>query len=176
MFEPIRNRLRLWHLRHVARRRLSMLDDRLLADIAEKVGPDYLQAHGNESPARIAEIAERFAMAPIKAIKVKGAEDIDRAEAFSRGAAFLLFDAAAEMLPNALPGGNGVSFDWTLLRGRGFDKGFMLSGGLSPDNVAEAIRVTGAAMVDVSSGVESTPGIKDKSLIRNFIEAARSAG
>lgn len=150
-------------------------DDALLEAIAREIRPDYLQAHGSESPARVAEITRRFGLPVIKAIKVRDGQDIDRAEDYAGTAVFLLFDAAAEMVQDALPGGNGVSFDWSLLAGRGMGQ-FMLSGGLRPDNVAEAIRITGAPMVDVSSGVESAPGVKDAALIRNFIEAAKSAG
>ena len=141
--------------------------------INETVNPDYFQAHGNETPQRIGEIAKLTAKPVIKAIKVAGAADIAAAASYDGRAAFILFDAKAPVtLLNALPGGNGIAFDWTLLAK---STGFMLSGGLNPENVATAIEVTGAPMVDVSSGVESAPGFKDLGLIRKFIEAAFAA-
>ncbi len=148
--------------------------DEMLARIAEAVRPDYIQAHGSETPERIAEIRKRTGIPVIKVIKVADATDIAKAKAFEAKADFVMFDAKAPpSLHNALPGGNGVAFDWSLLsKDLG---GFMLAGGLTPDNVAEAIRATGAPMVDVASGVESTPGIKDAAKIRKFIEQAKSA-
>ena len=99
-----------------------------------------------------------------------------RAADYAGKASLILYDAKApETLVNALPGGNGIAFDWNLLGSAQQSEGFILSGGLNPDNVAKAIRVTGAPIVDVSSGVESAPGIKDLSLIRKFIEAAKAA-
>lgn len=149
--------------------------DAELKDIAAKVDPDLIQAHGNESPERIAEIAALTNKPVIKAIRVKDASDIAAASQFSRVASLILYDAKApETLGSSLPGGNGHAFDWGLLEG-GKRPAFMLAGGLTPENVAEAIRVTGAPVVDVSSGVESAPGIKDIGLIRKFIEAARAA-
>ena len=150
-------------------------DDALLTAIAATVQPDFIQAHGSESPERIAEIARLTGKPVIKAIRVKDDADIAAASQYSTVASLILYDAKApETLGNALPGGNGHAFDWGLLEG---DKrpAFMLAGGLTPQNVAEAIRVTGAPVVDVSSGVESAPGIKDIGLIRKFIEAAKSA-
>jgi phosphoribosylanthranilate isomerase len=137
------------------------------------VNPDYFQAHGSETPQRIAEITRLTTKPVIKAIKVATAVDTSAAEIYDGTAAFILFDAKApETLLNALPGGNGIAFDWKLLAR---SSGFMLSGGLNPENVASAIAVTGAAMVDVSSGVESAPGVKDLDLIRKFIERAKAA-
>ena len=147
--------------------------DAELRDIATRVDPDLIQAHGNESPARIAEIAALTGKPVIKAIRVKDAADIAEASQFSRVASLILYDAKApETLGSSLPGGNGHAFDWGLLEGER-RPAFMLAGGLTPENVAEAIRVTGAPVVDVSSGVESAPGIKDIGLIRKFIEAAK---
>ena len=121
------------------------------------------------------EITRRFAPV-IKAIAVKSADDIAAARAYRDLAEMVLFDAKApETLENALPGGNGLSFDWSLLSADGRPRRFMLSGGLTPQNEARAISMTAAPIVDVSSGVESHPGLKDARLIRNFIEAARSA-
>ena len=149
-------------------------DDALLSSIAADVAPDLIQAHGAETPERIAEIARLTGKPVIKAIRVKDDADIAAAADYSTVASLILYDAKApETLGNALPGGNGHAFDWGLLEG-GKRPAFMLAGGLTPENVAEAIRVTGAPVVDVSSGVESAPGIKDIGLIRKFIEAAKS--
>ena len=150
-------------------------DDALLSAIASKVDPDLIQAHGSETPARIAEIARLTGKPVIKAIRVKDDADIAAAAQYSTVASLILYDAKSpETLGNALPGGNGHAFDWGLLEGRK-RPAFMLAGGLTPENVAEAIRVTRAPVVDVSSGVESAPGVKDIGLIRKFIEAAKSA-
>ncbi len=146
-------------------------DDQLLKNIAEAVKPDFIQAHGNETPKRIAEIHVLINTPVIKAIKVETADDVSLAEAYRDVAALILFDAKAPK--GLLPGGNGLSFDWTLLKGiRGQ---FMLSGGLDPENVVAAIHITQAPIVDVSSGVESSPGIKDADLIAKFLKAAKSA-
>ena len=146
-------------------------DDALLKSIVNAVRPDYLQAHGSETPERVADITRLFAVPVIKAIKVKEPADVASARAFKDVAELILFDAKAP--ENLLPGGNGLSFDWNLLKGK--DGQFMLSGGLNPENVAEAIRLTRAPIVDVSSGVETTPGKKDISLIRTFIARAKAA-
>ena len=151
-------------------------DDALIDSIARGLKPDLIQAHGSESSARVSEIAARAGIPVIKAIKVKDRGDVDQAAAYDASAAFILYDAKApETLIGALPGGNGIAFDWSLLAGPAHEKPFILSGGLNPGNVAKAIRGTGAAIVDVSSGVEKAPGIKDITLIRNFIEAAKGA-
>jgi phosphoribosylanthranilate isomerase len=148
-------------------------DNATIQSINATVNPDYFQAHGKETPQRIGEIAKLTTKPVIKAIKVAGAPDILIAASYDDKAAFILFDAKApEALLNALPGGNGIAFDWTLVAK---SRDFMLSGGLNPENVARAIEVTGAPMVDVSSGVESAPGVKDLGLIRKFIEAAFAA-
>lgn len=152
-------------------------DDRLVADIAATVGPDLFQAHGSETPERVARIKALTGIPVIKAIKVATTADVIAAAAYQDAAAMILFDAKApETLAGALPGGNGISFDWSLLGGRADGLPWMMSGGLNPENVAKAIRLTGASMVDVSSGVESSPGIKDENRIRKFIEAARASG
>lgn len=150
-------------------------DDALLSAIVAEVRPDLIQAHGSETPDRIAEIARLTGRPVIKAIRVKDDADIAAAADYSTVASLILYDAKApETLGNALPGGNGHAFDWGLLEGE-WRPAFMLAGGLTPENVSEAIRVTGAPVVDVSSGVESAPGVKDIGLIRKFIEAAKSA-
>ena len=150
-------------------------DDALLAKINEAVDPDFFQAHGAETPERVAAMTALTGKPVIKAITVKDAADIAAAAAYSSTASLILYDAKApETLGNSLPGGNGLAFDWSLLGGEK-RQAFMLAGGLNPGNVAEAIRVTHAPIVDVSSGVETSPGIKDISLIRKFIEAAKGA-
>jgi phosphoribosylanthranilate isomerase len=141
-------------------------DDALLKAIHAEVQPNFIQAHGHEAPQRIATLQGRV----IKAIKVENADDVLSAHSY-QSAAMILYDAKAAK--GELPGGNGLSFDWTLLQGV---KGeFMLAGGLTPENVAAAIQLTQAPIVDVSSGVESSPGVKDVQLIAKFIRAAKSA-
>ena len=152
-------------------------DDALIDEINTGLKPDFFQAHGSETPERIAEIHRRTAVPVIKAIKVRDASDIEAARAYAGIAAMILFDAKApDTLANALPGGNGIAFDWTLLSADGAPHDFMLSGGLDAGNVAHAIEVTGAPIVDVSSGVESSPGRKDAAAIIKFIEAVRQHG
>jgi phosphoribosylanthranilate isomerase len=148
-------------------------DDALLKEIAARVDPDMIQAHGAESPDRVAAIGRLTGKPVIKAIRVRDAADIAGAADFSSVASLILYDAKApETLGSALPGGNGHAFDWGLLDGER-RPAFMLAGGLNPENVADAIRLTGAPVVDVSSGVETAPGVKDIGLIRKFIEAAK---
>ena len=148
-------------------------DDDLVADVVKTVRPDYLQLHGRETAARVGEIVRRWAIPAIKAVPVATIDDAAHADAYRGVANFILFDA--KPMPGELPGGNGVSFDWRAIEGQPDQGPFMLSGGLNPGNVAEAIRLTRAEMVDVSSGVESAPGVKDHDLVRKFIAAARSA-
>ena len=150
--------------------------DELLNQIMHHVKPDYIQGHGSETPERIAAMSARTGRPVIKAIKVKDAADIQAAAAYAGIASMMLFDSKApQTLADALPGGNGLAFDWSLLGGSGRRQEFMLSGGLDSNNVAAAIEATGAPIVDVSSGVESAPGKKDCDLTRNFIEAAKAA-
>ena len=146
-------------------------DDDLKA-IIEEVQPDYIQLHGSETPERVSEIAKRFHTPLIKAIGVKDAGDAAYADDYST-ADIILFDAKADPKLTDLPGGNGIPFDWEALKGQKEKRRFMLSGGLTVENVATAIELTGAPIVDVSSGVESTPGVKDISLIEAFIMAAK---
>jgi phosphoribosylanthranilate isomerase len=149
-------------------------DNKLLDAIAREIKPDYFQAHGTEKPTRISEISKHSGIPVIKAIKVRDETDVAAAQSYRGIASLMLYDAKApETLVNALPGGNGLSFDWNLLAN--MQGQFMLSGGLTLDNVADAIRITKAAFVDVSSGVESAPGVKDSGLIAKFIAAAKSA-
>ncbi|MHC8491108.1 phosphoribosylanthranilate isomerase [Thalassospira sp. SM2505] len=134
---------------------------------------DVIQLHGKESPERVAEVRERFGLKVMKAISVSTADDIEAAKAHYDGIAdFLLFDAKPPK-DSILPGGNAVSFDWTLLTGQNFKSDWMLAGGLDPDNVAEAVRISGAPWVDVSSGVEKAKGVKDARKIADFVRAAK---
>ena len=149
-------------------------DDELVDAIAAIPGISMFQLHGAETPERVVDIRARTGRRVMKAIKVSDKADLDAAEAYFGAANMLLFDAKTPAdMKNALPGGNAVSFDWTILAGRGWPLPWMLSGGLDPDNVAEAIRISGAPAVDVSSGVESAPGVKDPALIRAFLVAVQ---
>jgi len=146
--------------------------DDLLCAISEKVRPDLLQLHGKETPRRMDEISKIMEIPLIKAFRVRDEEDIEAAGAYEDHMTFPLFDAWVDAKKSqGLPGGAGHVFDWSLLRG--FNRPFMLAGGLTPQNVAEAIRRTTAPMVDVSSGVESSRGVKDTKKIRAFIRAAK---
>ncbi len=146
-----------------------------LAAILTQVPLDLLQLHGRESPDRVAEVRARFGLPVIKAVGVAGPEDLDALDRHARTADMLLVDAKPP--PGApVPGGNGLAFDWRLIAGRRWPVPWLLAGGLTPDNLAEAVRRTGARVVDVSSGVESAPGVKDPEGIRAFAAAARLAG
>lgn len=149
-------------------------DDALIEEVVAAVDPDLLQLHGEESPDRVAEVRRRWAKPVMKAVKVETAEDAQGALAYKGIADLILFDARAPE-GSPLPGGNGLPFDWRALAQVKDKVAYMLSGGLTPDNVAEAIRVTGAAIVDVSSGVELRPGEKDPAQIRRFLRAAKTA-
>lgn len=152
-------------------------DDALIDAVRSRAHVGMIQAHGKEPPDRIAAIKARTGLPVMKAIAVAEAADLEDAARFLKVADRLLFDAKAPAsLPNALPGGNGLAFDWPLLAGRSWPIPWMLSGGLSPDNMARAVAATGARAVDVSSGVESTPGRKDTALIARFLDTARSLG
>jgi phosphoribosylanthranilate isomerase len=146
-------------------------DNALLDAIAGDVQPDLFQAHGHETPERLAEIKKRTGIPAFKAVRVASVGDVKAAQIYT-SSPFMLYDALAPA-DTVLPGGNGIAFDWTILKG--VTRPFMLAGGLNPDTVAEAIRVTHAAMVDVSSGVESSPGVKHAGMIAKFIEAAKAA-
>ena len=136
--------------------------------------PDVLQLHGSEPPERIEHIRNHYNTQILKAIPVGNADDVAHASIYKHSTDMLLFDAKPPK--NAtLPGGMGVCFDWQLLADQKPERPFGLSGGLCPQNVAQAIRISGATMVDVSSGVESAPGVKDPELIDAFITAAKSA-
>ena len=146
--------------------------DATLEAILRRVAPDYFQLHGRESPERLAEIQEKYGVSAIKAIGVADAADLALADTYQSADA-LLIDAKPPK-GAILPGGNGVPFDWRLVRNFHPRKPWMLSGGLTPENVAQAIRESRARSVDVSSGVESAAGVKDPAKIRAFIDAARA--
>jgi phosphoribosylanthranilate isomerase len=140
--------------------------------IVRSLQPDFLQLHGKETPARAAELKQRFGLQIIKALAVESKNDFDRVKSYATAGDWILFDAKAP--PNATrPGGLGKPFDWTLLRGAISDVPVMLSGGLNAKNIEEALRITRVPAVDVSSGVESSPGVKDLEKIREFIGIAR---
>lgn len=147
-------------------------DDALIDEVVERVRPDLLQLHGTESPERVAAIKARSGLPVMKAVAIAEAADVAKADAYAGSADTVLFDAKAGA-GAALPGGNGVAFDWRALASA--KAPFALSGGLTPDTVDEAIMLTGAFLVDVSSGVERAPGEKDLALVRRFIQAAKAA-
>lgn len=148
-------------------------DDDLLDIVVKTVAPDILQLHGHESPERCAAVKAKFNTPVLKALGISTAADLAVIAAYRGVADQILLDAKPPP-ESALPGGNGLTFDWALIAGRGRAEPFMLSGGLNAFNVAHALRVTAAPAVDVSSGVETTPGEKSSELIRAFIKAARS--
>lgn len=147
-------------------------DDALIDRIRDIVRPGYIQAHGKEPPARIAEISARARLPVIKALPVSARADLDAAAQYAPVADMLMFDARPPKGADR-PGGFGHAFDWSLLTGARFSRPWLLAGGLAPGNVAEAIRISGAPAVDVSSGVESAPGVKDPGAIAAFAAAAR---
>jgi phosphoribosylanthranilate isomerase len=149
-------------------------DDDTLKRIVDALSPDLMQLHGSETPARVKEIGELFTRPTMKAIGVATRGDLAAAEAYERVAGYLLIDAKPPK-GAALPGGNGRPFDWSLTREFRPPIPWLLSGGLDPDTVERAIALSGARGVDVSSGVESAPGVKDPARIRAFVAAARRA-
>lgn len=137
------------------------------------IGATVIQLHGHETPERVAEVKDRTGLIVFKAVPVSTRADIEAAAAFT-AADTILFDAKPPV-DATRPGGHGATFDWTLLKGLKFAKPWILSGGLNVDNVAEAVRITGATGVDVSSGVEAAPGVKSPRRIVAFTEAALNA-
>ncbi|AWB47630.1 phosphoribosylanthranilate isomerase [Gemmobacter aquarius] len=148
-------------------------DDATLDAIIEAVPLDMLQLHGHETPDRVAEVRARYGLPVMKAVGVADEGDLAAVFDYSTVADQLLIDAKPPK-GAALPGGNGLSFDWRLVAQRRWLRPWMLAGGLTPDNVAEAIRLTNARQVDVSSGVESAPGVKDAARMAAFVAAARA--
>ncbi len=149
-------------------------DDAMLDALTQAVPLDMLQLHGSESPARVAQVKTRYGLPVMKAVGVADASDLAQLDAYAGVADQLLVDAKPPKGAD-LPGGNGLAFDWRLLAGRVWSGPWMLAGGLTPLNVAEAIARTGARQIDVSSGVERSPGEKDATLIKNFVQAAINA-
>lgn len=169
-------------LADMARGRVSVVvllvdpgDDRI-SDVMHRVGPDLIQLHGDESPERVAAIRSTFSIRVIKAVGVRTEADVKAALAYAQPgiADLLLFDAKP---PNGadMPGGHGIPFDWTILSAVPVDMPYMLAGGLTPGNVRDAILKTGAPAVDVSSGVETSPGEKSPELIQSFLQAVKTA-
>jgi len=149
-------------------------DDLLLTTLALILKPDLIQLHGSETPQRAQQVRTLTGAGVIKALPVRTADDLAAAADWEDVADHLMFDARPPE-GSDLPGGVGARFDWSLLAGRSFRRPWFLAGGLTPHNVAEAVRQTGAPAVDVSSGVETAPGVKDPALIAAFLEATRSA-
>ena len=149
-------------------------DDAALEDILDALPVDMLQLHGRETPERVADIRTRFARPVMKAVGVSSEADLAQVDGYLRVADQLLIDARPPRGADR-PGGNGMPFDWRLLRGRRWKRPWMLAGGLTPQNVTEAVRMTGAEQLDVSTGVEQSPGFKDAERIRAFMRAALAA-
>lgn len=147
--------------------------DDALVDAVAALPIDMLQLHGSETPERLAEIRTRTGLPVMKALGIRDADDLAEIDRYAPVADQLLIDAKPPR--NAeLPGGNGLTFDWRVIAGRRWPVPWLLAGGLTPDNVAEAIRLTGAAQVDVASGVESAPGVKDPMKVKAFVNASKS--
>ena len=146
-------------------------DDAMLDAINDKVAIDMWQLHGSESPERVAEVKARYGLPVMKAVGIADETDVAQIDLYSRVADQLLIDAKAPK-GAALPGGNGLAFDWKLVNRKYWSVPWMLAGGLTPENVGRAQNLTGARQVDVSSGVESAPGVKDPALMEAFIQAA----
>jgi phosphoribosylanthranilate isomerase len=151
---------------------IADMDDAGVEALVSGVRPDFLQLHGAETIARTADIRARFGLPVIKALPVADASDLAGAADYEKAADMLMFDARP---PKGAErgGGHGAAFDWTVLKDRSFTKPWFLAGGLTPENVARAIALSGATQVDVSSGVESAPGVKDAARIAAFIQSAK---
>ena len=149
--------------------------DKKLKKIVDQLAPDYLQLHGRETPERVRTLWKRHHIAVIKAFAVSSARDVADANRYARTAAMFLLDAKPPK-GNVQTGGHGQAFDWNILQEARLEKPWLLAGGLTPQNVSEAIAKTGAKAVDVSTGVESAPGIKDAEKVAAFIRAAKEMG
>lgn len=149
-------------------------DDGLLEALVSGLRPDFIQLHGREPPERAAAVAARTGVRVIKALPVSDSADLDAAQAYDGVVDHLMFDARPPK-GSALPGGVGACFDWTLLEGRRYQRPYFLAGGLDPWNVRDAVIQSRARLVDVSSGVERGPGLKDPGLISAFLDAVRRA-
>ena len=164
--ERMRGRLKIVAL-------IADMDDAGIDAIVKTVRPDFLQLHGSETVQRTADIRSRFGLPVIKALPVAEASDFDAVADYEKFADMLMFDARPPKGADRA-GGHGAAFDWQILAGRSFSKPWFLAGGLNPDNVARAVELSGATQVDVSSGVESAPGVKDAVKINAFTTAANS--
>lgn len=149
-------------------------DDATLDAINDNVAIDMWQLHGSESPERVAEVKARYGLPVMKAVGIATADDVPQIDAYAGVADQLLIDAKAPKGAD-LPGGNGLSFDWRLVNRKYWPRPWMLAGGLTAENVAEAVQMTGARQLDLSSGVESAPGVKDTSMIQAFMKAVQNA-
>jgi phosphoribosylanthranilate isomerase len=149
-------------------------EDDAIRAVLDAAPIDILQFHGHETPDRVADVKVRFHRPVMKAIAIAGAADALVAERYEDDADMLLFDAKPPSRVDALPGGNGLAFDWRLIAGRKWRRPWMLSGGLTVELLPEAVRISGARAVDVSSGVEHRPGDKDPAKIREFLAVVRS--
>jgi len=147
--------------------------DAELDAITASVPLDMLQLHGRETPARVAEVKARYGLPVMKAVGIADGDDLPKLESYFGVADQILLDAKPPK-GGELPGGNGLSFDWRLIAGRRWPCPWMLAGGLTPENVAEAVKMTGAKQVDVSSGVEDAPGQKNAELIQKFVQSSRA--
>jgi phosphoribosylanthranilate isomerase len=148
--------------------------DEEIGAVVKALRPDFLQFHGSESPERVGAVRSQFGVPVIKALAIAEAADLANAARYADAADMFLFDAKAPANA-ARPGGHGAAFDWKLLRGRSFSRPWLLAGGLKAENVARAIKSSDAPGVDVSSGVETAPGVKSAQMISDFVSAARSA-
>lgn len=147
-------------------------DDDLLTRLMAEMSPDYVQLHGDETPTRAAEIAKRFDVKIIKAVGIASDADMKTSETYAGAADFILYDAKPPQ-NEAVRGGHGVAIDWNIIARAPTPKTFAVAGGLTPDTVAQAISATRAPIVDVSSGVEARPGVKDHSKINAFMDAVK---
>ena len=148
--------------------------DAFLDEIVAKMHPDMLQMHGSETPERVAQVKARYGLPVMKALSVSEAADLERIKPFIGVADRFLFDAKPPK-GSELPGGNGVAFDWHILAGLDASVDYMLSGGLNAANIGDALRLANPPGIDISSGVESAPGVKDPALIEQFFRAVRAA-
>lgn len=146
-------------------------DDAVLDEITGAVPLDMIQLHGSETPERVAEIRARYGLPVMKAVGIAGPDDLAKLDDYAAVADQILVDAKPPKGAD-LPGGNGLAFDWRLIAGRYWTKPWMLAGGLTPENAAEAVALTGVRQLDVSSGVEAAPGLKDATKIADFVRAA----
>lgn len=155
-------------------------DDRLVQTITNKIQPDYIQLHGTETPSRVTEIKNQAQCKIIKALAIATKQDFAPLPHYEDVADMILLDAkpiekSSALQADILPGGNGISFDWELVQNQTLRRPYMLAGGLSPYNVAQAVSLTNAPIVDVSSGVEAKPGFKDHQKIKQFISSAKQS-